>query len=113
MSRITRVEVHEFAFEAHNLARDGVAQTITYRKGSAIRVGRYAVAIHTADGGNSSCIDSATEAYLVNRTVPPKGKVCQQQVPFEAASATAGEAAAATSADRVSAIVSAMRRPLR
>jgi L-alanine-DL-glutamate epimerase-like enolase superfamily enzyme len=56
VSRITRVEVHEFAFEAHNLARDGVAQTITYRKGSTIRVGRYAVAIRTADGGRGEYV---------------------------------------------------------
>lgn len=51
MSTITRVEVHEFDFDAHNLARDGVAQTITYQKGSSIRVSKYAVVVRTADGG--------------------------------------------------------------
>ena len=50
MSKITKVEVHEFDFEAENLARDGVAQTLTYRRGSRIRIAKYAVVIETADG---------------------------------------------------------------
>ena len=50
MSRITKVEIHEFDFEAKNLARDGVAQTITFKRGSSIRVSRYAVVVQTADG---------------------------------------------------------------
>ncbi|MFN7643695.1 MAG: enolase C-terminal domain-like protein [Burkholderiales bacterium] len=56
MSRITRVEVHEFDFEAANLARDGVAQTITFKRGSAIRVAKFAVVIHTADGGRGEYV---------------------------------------------------------
>jgi pimeloyl-ACP methyl ester carboxylesterase len=39
---------------------------------------------HTAYGGNSSCIDSATEAYLIDLVLPAPGTVCQQEVPFEA-----------------------------
>lgn len=50
MSKITKVEVHEFDFEAENLARDGVAYTITFKRGSSIRVAKYAVVIQTADG---------------------------------------------------------------
>jgi len=51
---------------------------------------------HTAYGGNSACIDRATEAYLVGGTVPPRGTVCAQQVPFAApAPAPAGSAASA------------------
>ena len=50
MSKITKVEVHEFDFEAENLARDGVAQTLTYRRGARIRIAKYAVVIETADG---------------------------------------------------------------
>ena len=56
MSRITRVEVHEFDFEAKNLARDGVAQTITFCRGSTIRVAKFAVVIHTADGGRGEYV---------------------------------------------------------
>jgi L-alanine-DL-glutamate epimerase-like enolase superfamily enzyme len=56
MSRITRVEVHEFDFEAANLARDGVAQTITFKRGSSIRVAKFAVVIHTADGGRGEYV---------------------------------------------------------
>jgi L-alanine-DL-glutamate epimerase-like enolase superfamily enzyme len=56
MASITRVEVHEFAFEARNLARDGVAQTITYRKGSTISVAKYAVVVLTADGGRGEYV---------------------------------------------------------
>jgi hypothetical protein len=39
---------------------------------------------HTAYGGNSPCIDSATESYLVSLTLPPEGTVCSQEVPFAA-----------------------------
>jgi pimeloyl-ACP methyl ester carboxylesterase len=37
---------------------------------------------HTAYGGNSSCIDSAVDAYLENLTVPARGTICHQDVPF-------------------------------
>jgi pimeloyl-ACP methyl ester carboxylesterase len=37
---------------------------------------------HTAYGGNSSCIDRAVDAYLEHGTLPGKGTVCQQEVPF-------------------------------
>jgi L-alanine-DL-glutamate epimerase-like enolase superfamily enzyme len=56
MSRITRVEVHEFDYEATNLARDGIAQTITFALGSSIRVAKFAVVIHTADGGRGEYV---------------------------------------------------------
>ncbi len=38
---------------------------------------------HTAYGGNSPCIDSAVDAYLIDGTLPAKGTVCKQEVPFE------------------------------
>lgn len=56
MSAIVRVEIHVFEFEANNLARDGVAQTITFRKGSSIRVTKFAVVIQTADGGRGEYV---------------------------------------------------------
>ncbi|MFZ4757432.1 MAG: enolase C-terminal domain-like protein [Burkholderiaceae bacterium] len=56
MSRITRVEVHEFDYEATNLARDGIAQTITFARGSSIRVAKFAVVIHTAGGGRGEYV---------------------------------------------------------
>jgi hypothetical protein len=37
---------------------------------------------HTAYGGNSSCIDSAVDAYLEDGTLPAEGTVCPQEVPF-------------------------------
>ncbi len=37
---------------------------------------------HTAYGGNSTCIDAATEAYLVDLTLPEPGAECLQEVPF-------------------------------
>ncbi len=37
---------------------------------------------HTAYGGNSPCIDSAVEAYLLAGTLPAAGTRCQQDVPF-------------------------------
>lgn len=37
---------------------------------------------HTAYGGNSACIDGATETYLVDGLLPEPGTVCQQEVPF-------------------------------
>jgi hypothetical protein len=65
---------------------------------------------HTAYGqGNSACVDAATEAYLIDGTLPAEGTVCQQEVPFEplepspAASAAAGSARL-TVADAVGAV---------
>ena len=56
MSRINRVEVHEFEFDSLNLARDGVAQTITFKRGSSIRVSKFAIVIQTADGGRGEYV---------------------------------------------------------
>lgn len=56
MSRIDRVEIHEFQFDAHNLARDGVAQTITFRRGSSISLSKFAVVIRTGDGGRGEYV---------------------------------------------------------
>ncbi len=39
---------------------------------------------HTAYPRNSPCINSAVDAYLKNLTLPAKGTVCQQEVPFQA-----------------------------
>ena len=38
---------------------------------------------HTAYPGESSCIDTATEAYVNELTLPAKGTVCRQEVQFE------------------------------
>lgn len=56
MSRIDRVEIHEFQFDAHNLARDGVAQTVTFRRGSSISLSKFAVVIRTGDGGRGEYV---------------------------------------------------------
>ena len=66
MSAIVRVEINVFEFEAKNLARDGVAQTITYCKGSSIRVTKHAIVIRTADGGRGEYVTHwvATAATL-------------------------------------------------
>jgi len=56
MSKITRVEIHEFEFDVQNLARDGVAQTITYCKGASIRVSKYAIVVTTADGNRGEYV---------------------------------------------------------
>jgi pimeloyl-ACP methyl ester carboxylesterase len=48
---------------------------------------------HTAYGSNSPCVNAAVEAYLVALTLPARGTVCTQQVPFTApAPVTAGAA---------------------
>jgi len=39
---------------------------------------------HTAYGGNSDCIDTKVEDYLINRVLPPAGTKCRQEVPFTA-----------------------------
>jgi pimeloyl-ACP methyl ester carboxylesterase len=51
---------------------------------------------HTAFGRNSPCIDAATAAYLVDLTLPAKGTVCAQQVPFTAPAPTPAPAGTAT-----------------
>ena len=53
MTRITRVEVHEFGFDAVNLGRvaeGGSIGSLSFRKGATSRVAKYAVRIETADG---------------------------------------------------------------
>ena len=53
MTRITRVEVHEFGFDAVNLGRvaeGGSIGALSYRKGATSRVAKYEVRIETADG---------------------------------------------------------------
>lgn len=53
MSRITRVEVHEFGFDAENLGNLTGANTIGaigYAKGAITRIPKYAVRIETEDG---------------------------------------------------------------
>ena len=37
---------------------------------------------HTAYFNGSECIDSAVNAYVLTRALPPQGTVCQQEVPF-------------------------------
>jgi pimeloyl-ACP methyl ester carboxylesterase len=44
---------------------------------------------HTAYGGNSACIDTAVNAYIETLTLPPKGTVCRQEVPFGAPASVA------------------------
>ena len=56
MSRISRVEVHEFEFDAQNLARDGVAQSITFKRGGVVRLSKFAIVVHTADGGRGEYV---------------------------------------------------------
>jgi pimeloyl-ACP methyl ester carboxylesterase len=54
---------------------------------------------HTAYWGNSPCIDAAVDAYVENLTLPPRGTVCRQEVPFEAAVALTSRSAARSFAD--------------
>lgn len=56
MSLITRVEVHEFEFDAHNLSRQGMAQSVTFKRGSTVRLSKFAIVIHTADGGRGEYV---------------------------------------------------------
>jgi len=63
---------------------------------------------HTAYGGNSSCIDTAAEAYLTDGTLPPAGTVCQQEVPFTAPQPEPAPSGTATSTLRTSAPVSVL-----
>jgi pimeloyl-ACP methyl ester carboxylesterase len=51
---------------------------------------------HTAYGGNSACIDGATETYLVDGLLPAPGTVCQQEVPFVGLEPVPVEASTAT-----------------
>jgi len=53
MTRITRIEVHEFGFDANNLGRvveGGGIGALGYAKGAVTRIDKYAVRIETADG---------------------------------------------------------------
>ncbi|GAB3347803.1 alpha/beta hydrolase [Modestobacter lapidis] len=57
---------------------------------------------HTAYGGNSACIDTATEAYLVDLVLPAEGTVCAQEVPFEAPALASEEDAGTRTGVRLS-----------
>ena len=56
MTIIDRVEVREFDFEAHNLARDGASQSVSFRRGATTVLSKYAVSIFTSDGGRGDYV---------------------------------------------------------
>ncbi|HEX2076035.1 MAG TPA: alpha/beta hydrolase [Geodermatophilus sp.] len=53
---------------------------------------------HAAYGGNSACVDAATETYLVDGTLPEEDTVCPQEVPFTAHEQVPDEALSAVAA---------------
>jgi hypothetical protein len=58
---------------------------------------------HTACFNGSECIDSAVNAYVLTRALPPQGTVCQQEVPYplpEAAAKVASKATAGVAFER-------------
>jgi pimeloyl-ACP methyl ester carboxylesterase len=55
---------------------------------------------HAAYGGESACIDSSTQTYLVDGTLPAAGTVCRQETVFEAPMPVPTSAVAATQALR-------------
>jgi TAP-like protein len=56
---------------------------------------------HTAYGGESACIDSAVETYLITLRLPPEGTVCRQDTQFTPLFAAASrQAASAAPFDR-------------
>ena len=63
---------------------------------------------HTAYGGNSPCVDSAVDSYLVSVTLPEAGTVCEQDVPFTAPEPAPAEGGAAASSLRVTTAVGAL-----
>jgi pimeloyl-ACP methyl ester carboxylesterase len=64
---------------------------------------------HAAYGGNSTCIDSAVEAYLVDLVLPAEGTVCQQEVPFTAPGIAGPAAVARTGADLLTGVLAGGR----
>jgi pimeloyl-ACP methyl ester carboxylesterase len=63
---------------------------------------------HTAYGGNTPCVDSAVDSYLVAVTLPGPGTVCEQDVPFTAPEPEPAGSGAATSSLRVTTAVGAL-----
>lgn len=56
MSRIDRVEIHEFAFEMPDLGWDGGGFNIVYLPGGRLRLSKYACVVRTADGGRGEYV---------------------------------------------------------
>jgi L-alanine-DL-glutamate epimerase-like enolase superfamily enzyme len=56
MSKIDRVEVHEFAFELPDLGWDGSGFNIVYQPGNRLALSKYALVIRTADGGKGEYV---------------------------------------------------------
>ena len=53
---------------------------------------------HTAYGGESACIDSAVNTYLLNGVLPAAGTSCKQDTTFGALAAATGTSKAAAKA---------------
>src|SRR5581483_8618420 len=56
MSRIDRVEIHEFAFELPDLGRDSGGFNIVYLPGGRLRLAKYACVVRTEDGGRGEYV---------------------------------------------------------
>lgn len=56
MSRIERVEIHEFSFELPDLGWDAGGFNIVYQAGARLRLSKYAVVVRTADGGRGEYV---------------------------------------------------------
>jgi L-alanine-DL-glutamate epimerase-like enolase superfamily enzyme len=54
MSKIDRVEIHEFSFDVPDLAMDGF--NIVYDPGKKLTLSKYAVVVRTADGGRGEYV---------------------------------------------------------
>jgi L-alanine-DL-glutamate epimerase-like enolase superfamily enzyme len=50
VSKITAVEITDFAFEARNIGRVGLGQLVGYRKGAVTGVVKNAIVVETDDG---------------------------------------------------------------
>jgi len=78
MTFITRVEVHEFEFDAQNLGNMTGASSIgavSYSKGAVTRMAKYAVRIETADGCRGEYVThwvGSESALGQTRTLAPK-----------------------------------------
>ncbi len=56
MSKIDRVEIHEFEFECSNLGWDGGGFNLVYQPGNKVKLSKYALVVRTVDGARGEYV---------------------------------------------------------
>ena len=56
MSKIERIEIHDFTYEMPNLGADASGFNFVYQPGGKFALSKFAIVIRTADGGRGEYV---------------------------------------------------------